>query len=166
MTRQNTRNGPWLTLLWSALIIITCIVALAACGDRRQATQPCQQTCTVPGPVPRCSMAGPTQPCVDEVGDSGLWVQASSPAAWPVGTAVDAGPLSVPLCQDAGPCVGMWTDGSWRYVPPCGMWPDGDVIDLCPTEDGGPWPCAWVPLFQGNGVGDAGALVYLYGTRS
>jgi hypothetical protein len=36
------------------------------------------------------------------------------------------------------------------------------MIDLCPTEAGGPAPCAWVPDVQGNGQpgDDAGAYVY------
>jgi hypothetical protein len=74
------------------------------------------------------------------------------------------GPQRVPLCQDAagrGPCVGQVGDsGMWIYTPRGAMWPDGAAVDLCPTEDGGPAACAWVPSVQYNRSGAAGALVY------
>lgn len=77
----------------------------------------------------------------------------------------DPEPVYVPQCQDVdagvGPCVGTVGDsGMWIYVTAGLTWPRGQLINLCPGEDGGPGPCAWVPSAQGNGQGDSGAYVW------
>lgn len=75
-------------------------------------------------------------------------------------------PLYVAQCHDVdgplnGPCVDQVGDsGMWIYVPDGSWWPNGQRIELCPTEDGGPVPCAWLPSVQGNYQGDSGAYVY------
>lgn len=73
-------------------------------------------------------------------------------------------PRYVPQCPDSdgiGPCVGQVGDsGMWLYVAYRAAWPHGRSVALCPTEDGGPVPCVWVPSVQGNNTGDSGALVY------
>ena len=73
-------------------------------------------------------------------------------------------PRYVPQCQDVegrGPCVGeVAGSGMWIYVSLRAQWPHGRALVLCPTEDGGPEACVWVPSVQGNNSGDSGALVY------
>lgn len=83
-------------------------------------------------------------------------------------------PQAVPvvLCTSTdlgrGPCVGVMgepaRDGLWIYVPDGALFPAGHAVELCPTEDGGPVPCLWVPSVQGNGTGNAGS--YLFGVPS
>ncbi len=89
------------------------------------------------------------------------------PNAPSVRPAAASGPLYVPQCQDVDAghrtgCVGQVGDsGMWIYTPTGGgQWPEGRTIDLCPTEDGGPTACAWLPSVQGNDQGDSGAYVY------
>lgn len=83
----------------------------------------------------------------------------------PTGCVVTSQPLYVPQCVDvdnlAGPCVGqVGASDDWRYVRSGDHWPTGTPVALCPTEDGGPVPCAWVPSVQGNMMGDSGAYVF------
>lgn len=132
-----TGSSPWWSLAWSVLIIAACLVT-GGCDPQRPAPpDPCPTGCTVPAADPqylrRCSDldayadAGTPGdgPCVDQVGDSGLWV-----------------------------------------VTPAGArWPDGLAVLACPTEDGGPVPCAWVPAVMGNGA-PADAGVYLWGVSA
>lgn len=99
-----------------------------------------------------CQQTGPTDPCA------------------PNGCTVPApgDPVYVPLCRDVdahqGPCVGDMA-GTWLYVGPGATFPHGKAVELCATQDGGPFePCAWVPSRQGNGQGDSGAYVYGVGT--
>lgn len=77
----------------------------------------------------------------------------------------DPAPAYLPQCDnrgtDLGPCVGEYA-GTWLYVRQGAPWPTGTAVQLCPTEQGGPAPCVWVPSVQGNGQGDSGAYLWGY----